>query len=417
MNRLTRALFFASVIAVLLSLTVFAHSGGTDGQGGHYVGGTNYYHYHHGYPAHQHEDGVCPYENGYNAKITTDSDDYLWLIIATPASLVSLVFLINKHKKDMRKNHCETLGMVSAVTIVISGVMLFLLLFFLIISGAVENLPIAIIINFVLLIASIIVFRCCGTWERKRALKILPDFTMFYTQHGECYHSLKGCVALKGTVSVQSGTRETNYAPLLRRRPCLQCCETDGVVVSARKERQKTPTIPDKKTQQPPFKPSPRQLLPEYRMYYTDHGNCYHADRCCPSLKNATSVKWATKNINYNFVCTKRPCPKCCNIKDAHNPHSAKKCQTGTNENAKNTVPICCGDKQIEMQPVTSSNIESVGYCDKTLYVCFHSRSVYRYKSVPEAIYKELLKAPSAGKFFNAYVRDRFEGEYIGEKR
>ena len=315
MNRLTRAVFFVLVIAVLLSPGVFAHSGGTDGHGGHYVGGTNNYHYHHGYPAHQHEDGLCPYDYVNNTGGAADSEDYLWLIIATPALLVSLVFLIKKHKKDMQKNHCDTLGMVSGVAIAISGVMLLLLLFILIIIGAVKNVPIAIVVNAVLLIASVIAFRCCRTWERKRAVIILPDFTMFYTQRGECYHSRKNCAALSNTASIQSGTRETDYAPLLRRRPCLQCCETDGVIVSARKERQKTPTIPGEKIQQPPLKPSSRQLLPEYRMYYTDHGSCYHSDRNCPSLKKATSVKWATKNINYNFVCAKRPCPKCCNIK------------------------------------------------------------------------------------------------------
>jgi len=37
-----------------------AHSGRTDDQGGHYSGSG--YHYHHGYPAHDHTDGVCPYD-------------------------------------------------------------------------------------------------------------------------------------------------------------------------------------------------------------------------------------------------------------------------------------------------------------------------------------------------------------------
>lgn len=39
-----------------------AHSGNTDAQGGHYNHSTNEYHYHHGYPAHQHKNGRCPYE-------------------------------------------------------------------------------------------------------------------------------------------------------------------------------------------------------------------------------------------------------------------------------------------------------------------------------------------------------------------
>ena len=48
------------VLALLLSLPVFAHSGRTDSKGGH--NGPGGYHYHHGYPAHQHEGGECPYD-------------------------------------------------------------------------------------------------------------------------------------------------------------------------------------------------------------------------------------------------------------------------------------------------------------------------------------------------------------------
>lgn len=41
----------------------FAHSGRTDSNGGHYDRSTGEYHYHHGYSAHQHPNGVCPYES------------------------------------------------------------------------------------------------------------------------------------------------------------------------------------------------------------------------------------------------------------------------------------------------------------------------------------------------------------------
>ena len=50
------------VLALLLSLPVLAHSGRTDSKGGHYNRSTGEYHYHHGYPAHQHEGGECPYD-------------------------------------------------------------------------------------------------------------------------------------------------------------------------------------------------------------------------------------------------------------------------------------------------------------------------------------------------------------------
>lgn len=62
-----RFLAFLLAFLLLLSPTVLAHSGGTDANGGHYDRSTGEYHYHHGYPAHQHYDmngdGVvdCPY--------------------------------------------------------------------------------------------------------------------------------------------------------------------------------------------------------------------------------------------------------------------------------------------------------------------------------------------------------------------
>ena len=41
---------------ILLTLPVAAHSGRTDSNGGHYDHSTGEYHYHHGYPAHDHYD-------------------------------------------------------------------------------------------------------------------------------------------------------------------------------------------------------------------------------------------------------------------------------------------------------------------------------------------------------------------------
>ena len=50
------------VLAVTLCIgSASAHPGRTDANGGHHVTATGEYHYHHGYPAHQHPGGVCPY--------------------------------------------------------------------------------------------------------------------------------------------------------------------------------------------------------------------------------------------------------------------------------------------------------------------------------------------------------------------
>lgn len=62
--------FLASCLLILsfCVMPVYAHSGGTDGQGGHYNRSTGEYHFHHGYSAHDHYDmngdGIadCPYE-------------------------------------------------------------------------------------------------------------------------------------------------------------------------------------------------------------------------------------------------------------------------------------------------------------------------------------------------------------------
>lgn len=54
-----------SVLLAVFLLTIFAaaHPGRTDDNGGHYNRATGEYHYHHGFPGHQHVNGVCPYEN------------------------------------------------------------------------------------------------------------------------------------------------------------------------------------------------------------------------------------------------------------------------------------------------------------------------------------------------------------------
>lgn len=52
----------AIFLALLFIVPAYAHGGRTDSQGGHYDRSTGEYHFHHGYPAHQHENGVCPYD-------------------------------------------------------------------------------------------------------------------------------------------------------------------------------------------------------------------------------------------------------------------------------------------------------------------------------------------------------------------
>ena len=50
-----------AIIAITSLFPIYAHPGKTDSNGGHYDRSTGEYHYHHGYPAHQHPGGKCPY--------------------------------------------------------------------------------------------------------------------------------------------------------------------------------------------------------------------------------------------------------------------------------------------------------------------------------------------------------------------
>lgn len=61
-NRFIQILVCVLCICALFSISSSAHSGKTDASGGHIDHSTGEYHYHHGYPAHQHTDGVCPYD-------------------------------------------------------------------------------------------------------------------------------------------------------------------------------------------------------------------------------------------------------------------------------------------------------------------------------------------------------------------
>lgn len=65
-NSLTKFLCAFLAICILFTSPIFAHSGRTDGNGGHKdnknKSGLGYYHYHHGYGPHLHPNGICPYE-------------------------------------------------------------------------------------------------------------------------------------------------------------------------------------------------------------------------------------------------------------------------------------------------------------------------------------------------------------------
>lgn len=92
-----------AVIMLVSVVTAFAHQGRTDGKGGHYDRDTGEYHYHHGYSAHQHDGGTCPYdfddaeENNYklnDSQLDEEWDETVFWIIVAIALIALAIFLI-----------------------------------------------------------------------------------------------------------------------------------------------------------------------------------------------------------------------------------------------------------------------------------------------------------------------------------
>lgn len=69
--------------------------------------------------------------------------------------------------------------------------------------------------------------------------------------------------------------------------------------------------------------------------------------------------------------------------------------------------------KPIEMKPVQSNNVKSVGYDpgEKALHIHFRKGGNYVYKDVPESTYRELLGSQSIGKYLAGSIKDVFEYE------
>lgn len=63
---------------------------------------------------------------------------------------------------------------------------------------------------------------------------------------------------------------------------------------------------------------------------------------------------------------------------------------------------------KITREPVTSSNIKSVGYDEPTrvLEIEFNKGLVYQYSPVTLAAYQELISAPSIGKHFHTHIKE-----------
>ena len=66
------------------------------------------------------------------------------------------------------------------------------------------------------------------------------------------------------------------------------------------------------------------------------------------------------------------------------------------------------------MQPVSSSNLSSVGYENGTLYISFTNGSLYAYYNVPATVYSNLMSAWSHGEYFHAHINGVYRYERLG---
>lgn len=108
-----KRIVFISIIILLFCISPsYGHSGRTDSKGGHRVTATGGYHYHHGFPPHDHVNGACPYlikDNNNDTKIennenksSVNSASYLMPTIAICGGGILLISA-HKNKKEKKK--------------------------------------------------------------------------------------------------------------------------------------------------------------------------------------------------------------------------------------------------------------------------------------------------------------------------
>lgn len=65
---------------------------------------------------------------------------------------------------------------------------------------------------------------------------------------------------------------------------------------------------------------------------------------------------------------------------------------------------------------VGSSNISEIGYdpMSETLEVMFNNGSVYQYYNVGQALFDQIMQAPSKGQFLNVYIKNAYPYSRVG---
>lgn len=65
----------------------------------------------------------------------------------------------------------------------------------------------------------------------------------------------------------------------------------------------------------------------------------------------------------------------------------------------------------MEMYPVNSTAIESIGYDAQTrrMKIKFIQGETYTFCNVPQSVFDNFLKASSKGTYYNDYIKDKFQ--------
>jgi hypothetical protein len=73
----------------------------------------------------------------------------------------------------------------------------------------------------------------------------------------------------------------------------------------------------------------------------------------------------------------------------------------------------------MNMQPVTSGNIEAVGYdpLNQKMIVRFKGGSEYEYNDVPNDAHTEFITAPSVGSHYHKAIKGKYTATKLGEEK
>lgn len=67
----------------------------------------------------------------------------------------------------------------------------------------------------------------------------------------------------------------------------------------------------------------------------------------------------------------------------------------------------------MDLKPVKSSVIKSIGHDGKNLRVQFHNGAVHEFSGVPAATYSAMLASGSMGRFFGSKIRNQFPSQKV----